>query len=168
MKQFSNVRVIQKNTMRKQLVLGGLRKGRMLSLDTDLAHLWMAVSSRASSPASNSIEENLSTIENLSLNCKGGSPEHINLKGSSSHVTPTATWNSAMRAMTRHVQTRLIYMPVRRINNMKQQKPESKQPMTCPGTCWHCGKTPEDYFLCGKCGTIQPPKEEIDAFELFN
>ena len=38
----------------------------------------------------------------------------------------------------------------------------------CEGTCWNCGKTPEDYFLCGNCGIIQPPDEKVDAFKIFD
>lgn len=33
--------------------------------------------------------------------------------------------------------------------------------------CWRCGKTPEDIFLCGACGTIQPPCDSVDAYAVF-
>lgn len=47
------------------------------------------------------------------------------------------------------------------------QETQPRVHKTCQGTCWQCGRTPEDYFLCGKCGTIQPPKEDVDIFQLF-
>jgi len=33
--------------------------------------------------------------------------------------------------------------------------------------CWRCGQTPVDIFLCGQCGTIQPPCQTVDAFAIF-
>lgn len=38
----------------------------------------------------------------------------------------------------------------------------------CEGTCWNCGKTPENYFMCGNCGIIQPPDKKVDAFKIFD
>lgn len=49
----------------------------------------------------------------------------------------------------------------------EQQCPEAIR-HACEGTCWNCGKTPEDYFLCGNCGIIQPPDEKVDAFKIFD
>lgn len=58
-------------------------------------------------------------------------------------------------------------VPVRRryhvtVRNRMPDKIELEESM-----CWRCGKTPEDLFLCGACGTIQPPCHSVDAYAIF-
>lgn len=58
-------------------------------------------------------------------------------------------------------------VPVRRryhvtVRNRMTDKSELEESM-----CWRCGKTPEDLFLCGACGTIQPPCHSVDAYAIF-